>query len=782
MFRNYLKIAFRNLLKHKLFAVINISGLALSMSICLMVILVTKEELAIDSFNPAPSHIYRITSKVSNPAGQTWRLASTPLPLGATLSRDSSLVARSVTIYPAINGRASVQNKEMELHAAFTGPNLFNIFGFHLLSGNAANALLLPNSIVLHEAVAEKYFGKQPALGQTINITGLGAFQITGVIAKTPSKSHIQFDAFVSESSVPLLEKNKLLPEKQQQWNTYENAYTYVQLKENVGEAALQSTLNRLTAGFNQDPKQGSLQFITQPFSNITPGSDDLYNDISRGATWGKLLGPVGIALIILIAACFNYTNLSIVRSLGRAKEVGIRKVSGAKRSQIFIQYILEAMLISLIALILGYVLLIFLSQAEVFNQDEVLMPFVSANLPLFAIFIVFSLFTGLLAGSLPAWILSSFKPAEVLKNISLNKLFGNINLRKSLIAFQLVLSLVVSIFLLSFYRQFAYLSSSANYEERTQHIASIPLQGVDPALLQSELASLGSIKNMALVSANIGKKIPQNINIQNTQLNYISASPSFIPMMKLQLAAGNNMQQATDALINEKAVTALGFKSNAAAIGQVLQVNDSTRLQIAGVLKDFTYENVGRNLAPLLLSYDTAQMNTLLVYTDQPKAPMQIGGIWHKLYPQKAFEYNWLYDEISQGNSQRSSVSLLSYLAFMTIVIAGLGLLALVIYTTETRRKEIGIRKIMGAGVNNLIWLLSGSFVKLVIISGIIAFPIGYALSTLFLQNFANRVSVGAGSFALCLALLLVIALLAIISQTWKAAGANPANTLKND
>ncbi|WP_295121601.1 FtsX-like permease family protein [uncultured Chitinophaga sp.] len=785
MLRSYLKIAFRNLAKHKLFTFINISGLALSMSVCLMVIITTKQELAIDRFNPAPERTYRVTSKVTNKHGQTWQLASTPIPLFAELLNNKTIVERSVTLYPAINGQASTPGKALQLHAAFTTSDVLPVFGFRLLAGNASNALQLPNSIVLADVVAQKFFGNEPALGKTINIERLGAFQVTGVMETTEHKSHIQFDAFASFSTVVQLEKSKLLPASSSNWQSFQDAYTYVVLKPGTSAAALQTTLDRLTADASQNNSNGNFRFQLQPFHKITPGSDDMYNDISRGATWGKILGPIGIALIILIAACFNYTNLSIVRSLGRAKEVGIRKVSGAKRSQIFAQYIMEALLMAFFALGLAYVLLISLSNTSVFSQGEQLVPRVSLDPVVLMLFAAFSVFTGLLAGALPAWILSSFKPLEVLKNVSLTRLFGNLNLRKSLIVFQLSLSLVVSIFLLSFYRQFDHMGAVAAYDQRAANILNIPLNGTDPALLASELRTLGNINNITATAANIGKRAGRSIDINAIRFNYLSADTAFSNVLQLQVATGRNIARQGEALINEKAVLALGYKSNAAAIGQFLQVNDSTRLAITGITKDFTYENVGRNIAPMIISYDPGNINRLLVQTDDnnhDNTEKQIAAAWAALYPGKTFQYTWLKEEIQEANSQRSAVSLLGYLAFMTIVIAGLGLLALVIYSTESRRKEISIRKVMGAGVNSLLWLLSRGFIKLLFIAGCIAFPIGYVLSALFLQNFADRVPVGAGSFLLCLSVLLVIALTAILSQTYRATGANPANSLRND
>ncbi|MCK7559048.1 hypothetical protein MKQ70_30355 [Chitinophaga sedimenti] len=375
-------------------------------------------------------------------------------------------------------------------------------------------------------------------------------------------------------------------------------------------------------------------------------------------------------------------------------------------------------------------------------------------RLPVLLLFFGFAVFTGLLAGALPAWVLSSFKPAEILKNIGLNRLFGNLNLRRSLIVFQLVLSLVTCIFLLSFYRQFEHMGRKADYDHRTANVMSIPLNGAEAPLLQRELANLGAVRRTASASANIGRRNDNSINVNDTRLNYWAADTGIVSLLKLQLVAGRNNVQPNEALINEKAVAALGYKRPDDALGQSVRVNDSTQMTIAGVLRDFMYENVGRNLAPLIIANEGTPQRYLLVQTQGNRAQSArlANEVWSGLYPAQAFEFSWLDEDIRQRNSQADTVSQISYLAFMTIVIAALGLLAMVIYTTETRRREISIRKVMGANVRHLLWLLSKGFVKLLIIAGGIALPLGYVLSALFLQNFADRASIGIGSLLLCL------------------------------
>jgi putative ABC transport system permease protein len=759
----------------------------------MMVMIRVKDEMSYDKFHPQVDRTYRILSEVNNNKGDKFHLASTPLPLKQELQQQSNVIDDAVQVYPAIDHKGSYGDKLIAVRGAFTGPSFFNVFGFRLAEGNKQTALQSPNSIVLSNGAAEKFFGDENAIGKVLTLDKLGSFVVTGVLKKN-GKSHIDYDVYASASSIPQLEKSGALAPKIGSWDSFELGYTYILLNKNATQKQLTTTLNNIVTVVNRDTKNGNFAFRAQPLNDIRPSSMDLGNEIGGGSDWAKVWTEIGVALLILIAACFNYTNLTIARALTRAKEVGIRKVAGAVRMQIFMQYIIESIVIALFALALSHVFLQFILEYKPFNDGYEFVPIASLDFTTFLLFLLFALITGAIAGAAPAWILSAFKPVQVLKNIATRKLFGNISMQRVLIVFQFSLSLVIIIFLSAFYRQFSYMAE-VDTGFRKDNIVTINLEGADPALVANEIKRLPGVENVTAMSGNFGRYPTGStyawLDKSKTpaRLNYYYGDASSVPAMGLQLIAGANLPANTGSqterfmLVNETAAKAFGFSSNADAINKMIWLNDSLEVQITGVIKDFYYQGAGNRISPMAVRCEEGAYNLLNVHTsvaNDEKLAAQLESGWKKLYPGKPFSYYWLGKQIDESNRQNSSVSLLGFLAFMTICIASLGLLGLVIYTVETRRKEISIRKVIGASVQQLTMLLSKGFIKLLLVAGCIAMPLGYVLSFFFLQNFANRISFGAGWLLLCFAFLLAIGLFTIISQTWKAAAANPVEKLK--
>ena len=798
MIKSYFKIAIRNLSKNRLISFINIFGLGLSMSIGMMIMVRLQDQLSYDRFHPHPERTYRIISSYNKRNGELWKMASTPLPLNAALVRNVNIIENSVNVYPAFNGKAAVAGKELYLDGAFTEPSFFKIFGFSLEAGNPETALQMPNTVVINKATAEKFFGTADPVGKVIKMDKGGNFIITGVLKEVPGKSHLNFEAYASYASVPQMEKDKFLPGNSGNWYAFNSAYTYVLLKKGFTPGTLSQQLKPLADELNRNNKEGIAAFYVQPINKITPGSSGLDNNIGSGTSWTKLYFEIGVALIILIAACFNYTNLTIARALTRAKEVGIRKIVGAKRYQVFVQYMVESVLLSFIALAFAWLILSFIIRYAPFNDDY---EFIPSNFRYNSVLVFwslcFALFTGILAGVSPAWILSAFKPLRVLKNLSITRMPGKLNVQKALIVFQYSLSLFIIIFLFVFYRQFSFMSSS-DPGFKKDNIIVLALNGMDKDIISQKISGINGVKSISGASAAFSKHyegMSSTVWLNNKQdalsLNYYYADEHFIPSLKFTLIAGRNFPAGSEnineryIIVNEKAATALGLRDFEKAIGQKLWINDSTRLEIAGVLKDFLYESAGKPIAPLAFRNKKDAYNYLYIATDnvdKPALTSRIEKVWTTSGALQPFSIAWLDEEINKNNSQRATISLLGYLAFMAIAIASLGLLGLVIYTVEVKRKEISIRKIIGAGKMQLIRMLSQTFIKLLFIAGIIAMPLGYAAGFLFLQGFAKRVNFGIFNVGLCFLFLLCIGLATIISQTYRAAIVNPVENLRTE
>ena len=798
MLKSYIKITIRTLSKNRLTSFINIFGLGLSMSVGLMIMIRMQDQLSYDNFNPHPDRTYRVTSGYAKKNREPWKMASTPFPLYDALSKDTGIVESAVNIYPAFNGKVTAAGKELYINGAFTEPSFFKIFGFHLSSGNEQTALQLPNTVVINKTTAEKFFGTVSPVGKVISMEKGGDFIITGVLADMPGKSHIDFDAYASYSSVANLERNKVLAANSSDWFAFNAGYTYVLLKDNAHLSSFSQNLHSISNELNKINKEGTTSFGTQRIDKITPGTDALSNDIGRGTSWTKIYFEMGVALLILLAACFNYTNLTIARALTRAKEVGIRKIVGARRHQVFTQYIIESVLLAFGALSFAWLILAFIIHCAPFNDDYEFIPSTFRyNAALVYWSAGFALFTGLLAGASPAWILSSFKPLRVLKNLSTAKILGKVSLQKALIVFQYSLSLIIIIFLFAFYRQFSFMAQ-ASPGFRKDNVMIVPLNGIDEKIAAQKVQSVPGVESVSAMSSQIGGRF-QGMNItvwlsnkkEALPINYFYADDEFIPLMKIPFVAGQNFQPASNAnneqyiIINEKAVHALGIKKIESAPGQKLWINDSTKLEIAGVVKDFNYENVGRPVAPLAFRNKKNAYNYLYITTANTNKDViesRIKSEWKTLASSSPLTYSWLNEDLDKGNSQAATISLLGYLAFIAVAIATLGLLGLVVYSIEVKQKEVSIRKIIGASEKQLVKMLSGRFIKLLFIAGFIAMPIGYTAGFLFLQNFSLRVNFGLFSVLLCFALLLAIGLFTIISQTYKAAMANPVKNLRSE
>lgn len=798
MFKSYLKTAIRSLFKNRLTTFINIFGLGLSMSVGLMILIRTQDALSYDKFTPNPQRIYRITSEYNKKSGERWQMASTPLPLLDGLNKDHSIIEDAVNIYPALNGRASANGKEMYINGAFTEPSFFSMLGFSLLAGNAGTALKEPNTIVISELTAKKFFGNTNAIGKVIQLDNGSDFLVTGILATPRGKSHLNFEAYASYSSVARMEKNKTLGEKSADWFAFNAGYTYVLLNKNTQPTALQSQLNSIANNLNRINKDGVTAFHLQPFNKITPGSTYLDNDNAGGTSWMKIYIEAGIALLVLLAACFNYTNLTIARALTRAKEVGIRKIAGAKRSQVFVQYIFESVLLSILALAFAWLVLYFIVRYAPFNDDYEFIPSSFHYNTKFLIWsLVYALFAGLIAGSAPAWILSAFKPVRVLKNLSTAKIFGKVSLQKTLIVFQYSLSLVVIIFLFVFYKQFTFMAK-ADPGFKKDNVMVVPLNNMNELLAAQTLSAVSGVKNVSASSANFtkhfsGMNAPLWLSNRKDAigLNYYYANENFVPVMHFTFLAGTNFpgQPQDDKeqyiLLNEKAAHAFGFNDAAKAVGEKLWLNDSTKLEIKGVLKDFNYESAGKPVDPLAFRIKKDACTNLYIETigdDKSAIETRVKASLKALDPTLPVTVSWLSDDLDEANSQTATISLLGFLGFIALTVATLGLLGLVVYTVQVKRKEISIRKIVGAHEVQIVTILSKGFIRLLFIAGFIAMPIGWFLAKMFIQNFTDRTQFDFINVLMCFLFLLSIGLFTIISQTFKAASANPAKNLRTD
>ncbi len=766
------------------------------MAVCLLVIIHVKDQLGYDTFHPRSDRMVRIITHVTGREGNTYTWASTPLPLAPKLNAEFDPAALQVRVYP-YNNNATSGVKDFYLQQAFVDSGFFQLFGFPLQAGNAATVLSAPNSIVLSQATATKFFEPGQAMGQTISITGLGDFTVTGVMQPPPGKSHLLKDAYLSMSSVNVLEKTGKLPAMLQQWDLTK-AYTYLQLPPHRSASQLDKSLQSVSRELLQQSNkigQESFYFEVQPFDKIIL-SEEMGFSLGDTGSRGKVWAEISVAFVILLSACFNYTNLSIARSLRRGKEVGVRKVAGARRVQIFTQFIVESLLTAFLALALGYVMLHLITgqpfSREITSADELSLDAATAGW-----FVLFALFAGLLAGGLPAWALSSFKPVAVLKNLTTVKLFLGNGVRKGLLVIQFALSLIAIIFTLTFYRQFSYMAS-ADPGFRKDHIITLPATPESQPRLKQALEQLNGITGVATVSTVPGKNATGTTKVQTQAgkdyigMDYYYADPEIFSVMQLNFLAGRPFIAINDSLmgerqvvINERALQPLQLGTPQEAVGKTILLDDSITVQIAGVVKNVFHRGMASPYIPLVIRnkpFATHFVVASTVNTLPPGYLARVEAVWKNHYPGQPFAGSWMQDEWDGRHAATGTVGMLGFLTLITVTIASLGLLGMVIYTTETRRKEIGIRKVMGAGVGAVMALLSRNFVKLLLIAGSIALPIGFLLGHFFLNIFANRIQVGIDILLISFGAMLLIALMTIITQIYRVATANPVNSLRTE
>ncbi|WP_342087002.1 ABC transporter permease [Dyadobacter sp. OTU695] len=790
MLKNYLKIAIRNLWKHKLFSFINVVGLGLAMAFCFMQLIQVQSSFEKDSFHPYPQRTFRILTDAIDNVGEKHSLASTPFPLGQKLADGQSVVEKTVRINRSFGGNLSNGIKTLRTYGLYAEPAYFEIFGFPLEKGKPATE---PWTAVLTHDMAERYFGNANPVGKTLTSKEIGTFTITGVFKPIKKfRTHLNADIVVSMATLPLVRTDI----KADDWLSY-NTYTFALLTKGSSRADLDralaraSTESQKTARF-KDIKTHS--FRSQALSEISPDWEGLLDNPSVEPIW-KMGVSLLIPLIIIVLAGFNYINLTLTRSLSRAREVGVRKVAGAKKSQLISQFLVETTVIALLAFVIGYLGLVLLQE---YVQVGWLTWEVNDTRMLWAIFIGFTLFTGFLAGLLPARILSSYQPVQILKGEMAPTSLGKFGFRKTLTIIQFVVALVFMTGTGIMNSQFEYMAND-NQNFNRKNILNIPLvPDSDFKLLANEMSREAGVRRVGLTSATLnegaGKAKLAPLSEQNSpnrvEAYIYSSDGNFIENMRLQFIAGENVPASTDttvhfAVLNQKAAESLGWKNFREAVGQTIILNE-TKVIVSGIVKNFCFMRYELPVVPLVLAFDPRETKVLSLEiapgADRDRLAAALGKTWKRYHPHESFVYSWYEEQLHDDYLENEDQKITDLLVLVVFTIAAMGLLGMVTYSTARRVKEVGVRKVMGASTAQIMRLLSGSFVKLILIAAVIAMPIGYGLGSLFLNIFTYHPSLGPGVFLTCIGSLGVIGLLTIGIQTYKAATTNPAETLRND
>ncbi len=809
MWRNNIKIAWRNLTKYKFFSVINVLGLALSMSAALLIITLIRNQFGYDTFHPAAERTFRVITEALRKEGGSEKYASTPFPIGTALRDDYAVTEEVTRVCFGPSGDATVDDKTLSIESMYADPAFFKVFGFQLAVGTEADALAEPFSMILTEETAIRFFGGvEKAMGKTLDMRNYGKFTVTGVLEKINRKTHLRFEALASAVTMVSLEK-ELKPEEREyavtdNWQNYYQTYTYALLRPGKKESDLAVVLDELAGTRYQkltlESRDAGYRFYPQNLSKISPASEMLSQSREVALPVFLLWGLSGFVVILMLFPCLNYANLTIARALIRAKEVGVRKVMGARRGELIRQFLTESVLTSTLALGLAWFLrfpLIQLMEGLGPDMDSELYNPFQEDWTTYVLFTGFALLTGLVSGWLPATYLARFRPAAALRDVSGIRLFSRLNLRKALIVSQFSLSLIFFIIVVAMWRQLEF-ASTANYGFDKENLVNITLQEVDYQTLATELSRDARVLEVSASSHTLGTWEDFGIDVRKTRdeepipTRGFAVDQNYVSNHGLELLAGENFpananpKRRQHILVNEKALEFFALGTPNEALGKTLWLDDTTEVAVTGVLKDYHFRPFTNAIGPLVLVYwpeHFRQLDVRLAPGDPAGVLAAMEGMWKKFDSLHPMGYRFVDEKVSECyDGMRKSTGLLLFFAVLAISVACLGLLGIVTFNVETRSKEISVRKVVGASVTDLVLLLSRNFFLLLGISIAIALPIAYYATNMILGTFAYRIPIGAALLLGCSGALVALGLLTVGLQTIRAALVNPVRSLRSE
>jgi putative ABC transport system permease protein len=806
MFQNYIKTALRSLSRHRFFSFINIFGLAISMCVCMAIIMLVTDQMMYDRYNTKRDRIYRVNSIPIGKEGQEFsETATTALPLRQELLENFTGIEKSVRIVRgfANNWIEFDQNVNIPVAGYFADPEVLEVFEYDLEYGDPKTALVEPYTVVLTKAASKKLFKQENPVGETFKVGDNGVYKVTGVIRASDHKSHIVFDALASIASIKSLQAAGKKGKDLDNWYNYTQGWVYIVLEKGKTLANIQPNLiniqNKYFSKLTNPDTQRKVKFSPQNIMNITPGPF-INNPIGPFLPWIFIYFFAGLAGIVMLTSCFNFTNLSIARSLTRAREIGVRKVTGAMRWQIFTQFLAESVLVALFALLVALVLLVLLKPVMLELSFAHMMKWdLEANYFVYVLFVVFAIVVGILAGLFPATVLSGFQPVKVLKSMNSIKLFSRMGLRKVLLISQFAFSLIFILTVIVVFNQLN-LFTRADHGFSMENKIIIQLNDVSAATLKTELLKYSNIESVSAAShipaagSSYGEGFKKSLDEKDwTEVYYFSVDEDYLKNIEAPLLAGRFFSAADGAsnknfiVINEKSVETFHLGSPGEAIRQeILSKQDSSRKQIIGVVKDYNHQLLMEKIDPMALIFDAKQYHLLQIkYSGTyENATKTVETAWAKTNPAFKVDYKDFASEVHKIYDIffGDIVNVMGVISFLAILISCLGLLGMATYTTETRIKEISIRKVLGGSNGSLVYLLSKGFISILLIAILIATPIAYFLNNLWLEKLAYRVSVDAWVIITGILILIVFGVLTIGSQTWRATFVNPVDNLKSE
>ncbi len=798
MLKNYLKISYRNLTKYKGYTFLNVFGLAIGIAVVALIMLYVKFEWGYDRFYPQADRIYRVIQKQpGNFFLGTDYYAVTQQPLGKTMQEEFPEVTNysTLSIWPKRNIEVNREKRFEENILYATAPNFFTMFSYRFIKGNPKIALSQLNTVVLSEEVANKFFGTKNPVGQVINVDGKYLWTVNGVFKPLPKNSQFAACGIITSFNTyasTLKDRKDRFDWSNSSW------YTYVMLKRGTNINSLQAKFPELVNKYlSESDKAWGLkkhtEFFLQPLTEIHLFNKANFGMGKSGSITGILI-LIALAFIILAIACINYTNLATARTSLRSKEVGVRKVIGAKKGQLIAQFLGESVILSTSAGILGLVLdEIFLSSFS--NLVGISFNSISLLQSSFIVsFILLVALVGLLSGFYPAFLLSASRPVRVLKGGEAKS--SRSILRNILVAGQFAASIILITCTLIILSQMNYIKTK-NLGYNRENVVVLKLNDKSIKghinLIEQRLKKYSSVVNVTACThlpINVTSethihisKVTSNNGLQAYQLY---TDYNFLKTFNIPIVQGRDFSPAiptdtSDAvIINQSLENSLGLKS---AVGKTLMRNDHT-YKIIGVMKDFNLHSLHYNIQPLFVALKGPIARFLCIRIrpgNISQSIKQIKSVWNEFATQSPFNYTFLDNDFKAmyGNEERLS-EVVAYSSGLAIIIACMGLFGLIAFIVDQRRKEVGIRKVLGASVTSIMRLMSMRFIRLVLIADVIAWPFAYYLMNKWLDGFAYKINIGFGPFIIAGVITLFIAIATVSTQAIKAAIANPVKSIR--
>lgn len=795
MFKNYFKTAFRNLWRNKVFSIINITGLSVGLACCMLIFLYAKDELSYDRFHKNVNNIYHLTADMVSPDGHVNKTSSTGMMPGPNFTAQVPEIESFVRIQSG-NFTIKKGNEVFDQDALFADSNFFSVFTFPLLEGNPATALKDLNSVVLSEEVAKKYFGNQKALGKFLDLKvndTFRTFSVTGVTKMSPQNSSIKIQMLLPMAF------NRSLDDDKQWFNFFLNTFFVLRpgadvkvTEAKIAKAFAIDSKDQLKEmqdkyGF-KDKTKFSLQPMLQMHTSTDYPADNGLSDASN-PMYSYILS--GIALFIMLIACINFINLTVARSLKRAKEIGIRKVVGGKRKQLIAQFLGESFILSFIAFLFAVVLVMLVLPFFNTVANKALSFSYLFDAGLVAGYVGIFIVTSLLAGFYPALVLSGFNPVQSLYNRQ--KFAGKNYLSKGLVVLQFTLATFLIIATITIYSQFDYLMHyDLGYNDKNVAVVKLGrVKGDKYNLFKNQLLQSPAIKSVSADQGGFWGTMAHINNGKEISFNIKHIDEDYLPLFEINMVQGRNFskQYLSDSvesvLVNEAFVKEAGWKK---PIGQVVDFfYNNKKYNVIGVVKNYNFQSLNQKIGPQLFSMKPDYpFGDVFIKVKDGRTADALGFIQkaHKaVFPFMPYQYAFKdADNARQYESEAKWKQIISFGAVLTIFISCIGLFGLATLSAERRKKEIGIRKVLGASVQGIVTKLSNDFLKLVILSAIIASPVAWWAMSKWLENYAYRIAINGWIFFFATILVLVIALVTVSYQSIKAAVSNPVAALRSE